>query len=142
MLIAEHLLRPSLHAPFAHQILKDSDTLSSRKVIDGAAMHLFQRPKDAPVVSGIGMSNAPQPSGLTEIPSMMLQVQGASVSDEPQNQGLLDEHWEVETPRRTMRFLASVLILISIMQVQYSSKPSLILLLFWLMLGSTLVLPC
>lgn len=54
---------------------------------------------------------------------MMLQVQGESVSDDPQNQGLLDEHWEVEAPRRTMRFLASVLILISIMQVQYSIKP-------------------
>lgn len=61
---------------------------------------------------------------------MMLQVQGSTASDESQNQGLLDEHWEVETPRRTMRFLASVLILISIMQVQHSSKLSLLLLLW------------
>lgn len=108
------------------QLLGDSDTLSSRKISDGAAIHLFQRPKLVPSSasyasssgggggSGAGLDTAPaqQPGMLHEIPPLLLQVQEGS------EDGYLSTHWEVDVPRRGIRFLASFLLLMSMMQVR------------------------
>lgn len=100
------------------KVLEDSDTLESRKISDGAAIHLFQRPKSA-TLAGVGTASASQSGRLHEIPPLLLQVQerlrGSRVHS--QGQGYLDAHWEVEVPRRSIRFLASFLLLMSVMQV-------------------------
>lgn len=101
------------------KLLGDLDTLASQNISDGAAIHLFQRPKFsayATPAAGGGAVSAQQPGRLHEIPPLLLQVQerGGSTS---QAQGYLDTHWEVDVPRRGIRFLSSFLLLISVMQV-------------------------
>lgn len=101
------------------KLLGDSDTLASRNISDGAVIHLFQRPKlsaFATPAAGGGAVSAQHPGRLHEIPPLLLQVQERGSSN-LQAQGYLDTHWEIDVPRRGVRFLASFLLLISVMQV-------------------------
>lgn len=69
----------------------------------------------------MGTALAQQPGRLNEIPPVLLHVReaiGSGGGDVPsQGQGYLDTDWEVEVPRRSIRFLASSLLLLSAMQV-------------------------
>lgn len=102
-------------------MLGDADTLASRKISDGAAVHLFQRPKAAaaaPIGGAAGVvSTAQQPGRLHEFPPVLLQVQGSGAGGGSGATGYVNSHWEVAGPRKQIRFLASFLLLISIMQV-------------------------
>lgn len=68
------------------------------------------------IAPGVGIASAQQPGGLGEIPPLMLNVQERGIYS--QAEGYLDSHWEVDGPRRGIRFLASILLLFSIMQVR------------------------
>ncbi|CAM9450146.1 unnamed protein product, partial [Ectocarpus sp. 4 AP-2014] len=95
------------------KMLSDADTLGGRKISDGAAIHLFQRPKVAAAAgAGIGTASAQQPSNLHEFPPVLLQVQERGGDGEGAG-----AHWEVEAPRRKIMFLASILVLISVLQL-------------------------
>lgn len=103
-------------------MLGDADTLASRKITDGAAIHLFQRPKTsvAPVGgSGGEVSTAQQPGRLHEFPPVLLQVRGAGAGAGGGSgaTGYVNSHWEVDGPRKQIRILASFLLLISVVQV-------------------------
>lgn len=106
---------------FSVQLLVDSDTLASRKISTGAAIHLFQRPKSATPAggAGVGTALAQQPGRLNEIPPLLLHVREAidGGGGPTPAEGYLDTNWEVEVPRRSIRFLASSLLLLSAMQV-------------------------
>lgn len=107
------------------QLLGDSDTLSSRGITSGAAIHLFQRPKTAAYVPsndgtpGLDTVSVEQAGALHDIPPLLLQFQERGVSAGPSPaEGYLDANWEVDGQRRGIRFLSSFLLLISIMQVR------------------------
>ncbi|CBN76955.1 conserved unknown protein [Ectocarpus siliculosus] len=95
------------------KMLSDADTLGGRKISDGAAIHLFQRPKvAAAAAAGVGTASAQQPGNLHEFPPVLLQVQERGGNGEGAG-----AHWEVEAPRRKIMFLASILVLISVLQL-------------------------
>lgn len=103
-------------------MLGDTDTLASRKILDGSAIHLFQRPKTAVNSSagnrggaGLGTISAQQPGGLHDFPPVLLQVDGGD--DGVGGSAGSQLHWELDGPRRKIRFLASFLLLISVLQV-------------------------
>lgn len=105
-------------------MLGDTDSLESRKISDGAAVHLFQRPKTAVAHAGgrsragVGTISAQQPGGLHEFPPVLLQVDGVPVGGGGgRGAGDSQLHWEMEGPRRKIRFLASLLLFISVLQV-------------------------
>lgn len=112
---------------FRPQILGDADTLASRKVCTGAAMHLFRRPKATALSAAVrdvtqaGSTPALQTGGVPEIPSNLLRSQDSGVSGIASRfDGYLDAHMEVNRPRRGIRCLASCLLLVSIMQVNWA----------------------
>lgn len=114
---------PHLRLPINPQMLGDADTLASRKISDGTAVHLFQRPKTAVAsVSGPAgiLRNAQQPGRLDEFPPVLLRVQGAGAGGGSGATGYVNSHWEVDGPRKQIRFLASFLLLISVLQVHSS----------------------
>ncbi|CAM9774001.1 unnamed protein product, partial [Ectocarpus fasciculatus] len=95
------------------KMLSDADTLAGRKISDGAAIHLFQRPKVATAAAaGVGTASAQQPGNLHEFPPVLLQVQERGGDGEGAG-----AHGGVEAPRRNIMFLASFLVLISILQL-------------------------
>ncbi|CAB1098530.1 unnamed protein product [Ectocarpus sp. CCAP 1310/34] len=103
------------HVPpcLSPQMLSDADTLGSRKISDGAAIHLFQRPKvAAAAAAGVGTASAQQPGNLYEFPPVLLQPLERGGDREGAG-----AHWEVEAPRRKIMFLASILVLISVLQL-------------------------
>eukprot|EP00904_Undaria_pinnatifida_P007381 jgi/Undpi1/3773/HiC_scaffold_16.g07142.m1 len=106
---------------YGGKLLVDSDTLASRKISTGAAIHLFQRPKSATPAggAGVGTALAQQPGRLNEIPPLLLHVREAidGGGGPTPAEGYLDTNWEVEVPRRSIRFLASSLLLLSAMQL-------------------------
>ncbi|CAM9784422.1 unnamed protein product [Scytosiphon promiscuus] len=106
----------------AGKMLGDADTLASRKIADGDAIHLFQRPKTTGASyaggnggAGLGTISAQQPGGLHQFPPVLLQVEGGG--DGVGGAAGSQLHWEVDGPRRRIRFLASFLLLISILQL-------------------------
>lgn len=101
-------------------MLGDGDTLASRKITDGAAVHLFQRPKTSVTPAGGSggvVSSAQQPGRLHEFPPVLLRVQGAGAGGGSGATGYVNSHWEVDGPRKQIRILASFLLLISVLQV-------------------------
>lgn len=113
---------PPLVSPTYPQMLGDADTLASRNISDGVAVHLFQRPKTAATTAAGGgatsvVSTAQQPGRLHDFPPVLLQVQGAGAGGSSGATGYVNAHWEVEGPRKQIRFLASFLLLISVLQV-------------------------
>ncbi|CAM9481548.1 unnamed protein product, partial [Hapterophycus canaliculatus] len=106
----------------AGKMLEDTDTFASRKISDGTTIHLFQRPKTAVTNSvrnrdgaGSGAILEQQPGGLHEFPPIYLQVNGGG--DGAGGAAGSPSHWEVDGARRKLRFLASFLLLISILQL-------------------------
>lgn len=92
-------------------MLSDADTLAGRQISDGAAIHLFQRPKvAAAAAAGVGTASAQQPGNLREFPPVLLHFQERGGDGE-------GAHGEVDVPRRKIMFLASLLLLISVLQV-------------------------
>lgn len=72
----------------------------------------------------MGTALAQQPERLNEIPPVLLHVReaigggGGGGGIPSQGEGYLDTDWEVEVPRRSIRFLASSLLILSAMQVR------------------------
>eukprot|EP00903_Cladosiphon_okamuranus_P013551 g12622.t2 len=100
-------------------MLGDGDTLASRQITDGTAVHLFQRPKTSvTAAAGPGgvVSTAQHPGRLHEFPPVLLQVQGARAGGGSGATGYMNSHWEVDGPRKQIRFLASFLLLISLLE--------------------------
>lgn len=66
------------------------------------------------------MSNASarQPGRLHEFPPVLVQVQGGGQGGSSGAAGYVNSHWEVDGPRKQIRFLASFLLLISAIQVR------------------------
>lgn len=103
-------------------MLGDSDTLASRKISDGSAVHLFQKPKIAPSAvtpssssGGLSTASAQQPGRLHEFPPVLMDRGRGGLGGGSGAMGRPD--WEVEGPRKQIRCLASFLLLISIIQV-------------------------
>lgn len=105
------------------QMLDDADTLASRKISDGTAVHLFQRPKTAMIpvggTAGGVVSTAQQPGRLHEFPPVLVRVRGAGAGGSSGAAGYVNAHWEVDGARKQIRLLASFLLLISIIQVSF-----------------------
>ncbi|CAN0361784.1 unnamed protein product [Pylaiella littoralis] len=104
------------------KMLGDSDTLASRKISDGSAVHLFQKPKIAPSAvtpssssGGLSTASAQQPGRLHEFPPVLMDRGRGGLGGGSGAMGRPD--WEVEGPRKQIRCLASFLLLISIIQL-------------------------
>ncbi len=62
-------------------------------------------------------ASAQQPGRLHDFPPVLVQVQGGGQGGSSGAAGYANSHCEVERPRKQIRFLASFLLLISIIQV-------------------------
>ncbi|CAN0193739.1 unnamed protein product, partial [Discosporangium mesarthrocarpum] len=96
------------------KVLADGILMSGLGVSEGSVLHLFQRPKGGGGLGGSVGQAALHPGGLGNMPEVFMVQDGSRGGGSAgSSTAFYNRNWELERARRGLRFLASVLALVS-----------------------------